>query len=99
MIQNGLRSFLSILPNKIFGSAIAEILGKIFFQKKLLTNMFESALDLEVTRDTCILLNDGEWVRIEELIKFPLIKLALEKVCFLQLFYRGSFLLLFAPPH
>ena len=72
---------LSKVPNSVIGSAIAEILSKNFFQKKLLTRMFESALDLEITDDSCILLENDKWVRIKELIKYPFIKLAIEKVC------------------
>lgn len=43
--------------------------------------MFENALDLEITDDSCILLENDKWVRIKELIKYPFIKLAIEKVC------------------
>ncbi len=42
--------------------------------------MFENALDLDITEAACILLEDGNWVRIKELMKYPFIKLAVNKV-------------------
>lgn len=42
--------------------------------------MFEEALDLEITDNTSILLENDKWIRIKELIKYPFIKLAIEKV-------------------
>jgi len=79
VIQDTLRWILSVIPNKIIGSAIAEILSKNFFQKRLLTRMFEGALDLEITDDSCVLLENDKWVRLKELIKYPFIELAIEK--------------------
>ena len=80
IIKDAIRSILSVIPNKIIGSAIAEILSKNFFQKRLLTRMFEGALDLEITDDSCVLLENDKWVRLKELIKYPFIELAIEKV-------------------
>ena len=90
IIQDTLRWILSVIPNKIIGSAIAEILSKNFFQKRLLTRMFEGALDLEITDDSCVLLENDKWVRIKELIKYPFIDLAIEKVSISWLLFLTS---------
>eukprot|EP00794_Sanderia_malayensis_P000598 gene597-1259_t len=77
VIQDSIKWMLSVLPNSI-GSTIAEILSKGFFQKRLLRTMFETALDQDPD-DAIILCENGKWVRISELMKYPFIKLAIKK--------------------
>eukprot|EP00794_Sanderia_malayensis_P000593 gene593-1255_t len=78
VLQDAIKWMLSVLPKDSIGSTIAEVLSKDYFQKGFLRTLFEGALDQDPD-DAVILCEDGKWVRISELMKYPFIKLAIKK--------------------
>ena len=62
------------------GSFVVEMLAKAPLQKKFTEALIERSLGRDVNDDEYILLEDGRWIKMSNLLKYRYIKRAIEKV-------------------
>lgn len=62
------------------GSFVVEMLAKAPLQKKFTESMIERGLGRDVNDDEYILLEEGKWIKMSNVIKYWYIKRAIEKV-------------------
>lgn len=62
------------------GSFVVEMLAKAPLQKKFTESMIERGLGRDVNADEYILLEEGKWIKMSNLLKYRYIKRAIEKV-------------------
>lgn len=63
-----------------FGSFVVEMLAKAPLQKKFTESLIERALSRDVNDDEYILLEEGNWIKMSNLLKYRYIKRAITKV-------------------
>lgn len=61
-------------------SFVVEMLAKAPLQKKFTESMIERGLGRDANGDEYILLEEGKWIKMSNLLKYPYIKRAIEKV-------------------
>lgn len=62
------------------GSSVVEMLAKAPLQKKLTESMIERGLGRDVNDDEYILLEEGKWIKMSNLLNYRYIKRAIKKV-------------------
>jgi len=62
------------------GSFVVEMLAKAPLQKKFTESLIERALSRDVNDDEYILLEEGNWIKMSNLLKYRYIKRAIKKV-------------------
>lgn len=62
------------------GSFVVEMLAKAPLQKKFTESLIERALSRDVNDDEYILLEEGNWIKMSNLLKYRYIKRAITKV-------------------
>ena len=62
------------------GSFVVEMLAKAPLQKKFTESMIERGLHRDVNDDEYILLEEGKWIKVSNLLKHRYIKRAIDKV-------------------
>ena len=66
--------------DRYLGSFIVELLAKPALQKRLTEYLIERGLKRDINEEECILLEEGKWIRMSNLIKYKYIQRAIEKV-------------------
>ncbi|XP_078381781.1 uncharacterized protein LOC144664495 isoform X2 [Oculina patagonica] len=61
------------------GSFVVEMLAKAPLQRKFTESMIERGLDRDVNDDEYILLEEGKWIKVSNLLKYRYIKRAIDK--------------------
>ena len=63
-----------------FGSFVVEMLAKGPLQKRFTETLIEQALGRDVNDDEYILLEEGKWIKMSNLLKYRYIQRAINKV-------------------
>ena len=71
---------LSSLKCHLAESFIMEILARPLVQEKFTKSLIERALGRNISEHEYIHLNDGKWIKVANVFKYPYFKRAVEKV-------------------
>ena len=71
---------LSAIKCHIPESFVMEILARSYVQEKFTKSLIGRALGRNVSEDEYICLDEGKWIKMENVFKYPFFKRAIEKV-------------------
>ena len=73
---------LGMIPWTTVKSMIMRTLSRPWMQERFTKRLIQRALGRNVSEDEYILLDDGKWIKMANVLKYPYFKRAIKKVTF-----------------